>query len=178
MNEKKETTDKQTDKPGIKLPRDDSDQEQAGAEPKENPSTERRKARILLVDDDDTLVQLNQQRLSRLGYDVVATTSSKDALEIFQKDPDTFDLVLTDYAMPNLTGMDLAAGLLKAKPTIPIILCTGYVGAISLEYVRDAGIKALLLKPLGKHEMVEAIGRVLDANLYRSAAHTLEPQKS
>ena len=59
MNEKKETTDKQTDKPGVKLPRDYSDQEQAGAEPKENPSTERRKARILLVDDDDTLVAIH-----------------------------------------------------------------------------------------------------------------------
>jgi two-component system, cell cycle sensor histidine kinase and response regulator CckA len=122
---------------------------------------ERRRMRILFVDDDDTLVQLNLQRLSRLGYDVVATTSSTDALEIFQKEPDTFDLVLTDYAMPNLTGLDLAAELLKTKPTIPIILCTGYVGAVSPESVHDAGIKALLLKPLGKNEAAEAISRVL-----------------
>ena len=128
---------------------------------------ERRKVRILFVDDDDALVQLNQQRLSRLGYDVVATTSSTDALEIFRREPDAFDLVVTDYAMPDLTGLDLAAELLKAKPTIPIILCTGYVGAISPESVRDAGIKDLLLKPLGKNEAAEAICRVLTRNPQR-----------
>jgi two-component system, cell cycle sensor histidine kinase and response regulator CckA len=124
-----------------------------------------RKVRILFVDDDDTLVQLNLQRLSRLGYDVVATTSSVDALEIFRKAPDTFDLVLTDYAMPDLTGLDLAAELLKAKPTIPIILCTGYVGAISPECVQNAGIKTLLLKPLGINEAAEAISRVLTRDI-------------
>jgi two-component system, cell cycle sensor histidine kinase and response regulator CckA len=125
---------------------------------------EQRKVRILFVDDDDTLVQLNLQRLGRLGYDVIATTSSTDALEIFQREPETFDLVLTDYAMPGLTGLDLAAELLKTKPGIPIILCTGYVGAISPESVHDAGIKALLLKPLGKNEAAEAICRVLTGN--------------
>jgi two-component system, cell cycle sensor histidine kinase and response regulator CckA len=67
--------------------------------------------------------------------------------------------------MPDLTGLDLAAELLKAKPTIPIILCTGYVGAISPERVQNAGIKALLLKPLGKNEAEETICRVLTRSL-------------
>ena len=71
------------------------------------------KERILIVDDEDMLVELNEQRLRRLGYEVVATTSSMEALAIFRKEPDTFDLVITDYTMPNLTGMDLAVELLK-----------------------------------------------------------------
>ena len=73
------------------------------------------KERILIVDDEDILVELNKQRLSRLGYEVVATTSSMEALAIFRKEPDTFDLVITDYTMPNLTGMDLAIGTLENK---------------------------------------------------------------
>ena len=74
------------------------------------------KERILIVDDEDMLVELNEQRLSRLGYEVVATTSSMEALAIFRKEPDAFDLVITDYTMPNLTGMDLAVELLKVRP--------------------------------------------------------------
>ena len=80
---------------------------------------------VIERNDEDMLVELNKQRLKRLGYDVVATTSSMDALDIFRKKPDTFDLVVTDYTMPNLTGMDLAAECLKVKPTIPIILLHG-----------------------------------------------------
>ncbi len=82
-----------------------------------------REGRILIVDDEDILVELNRQRLSGLGYDVTATTSSLDALQMFGRAQDSFDLVITDETMPHMTGMDLAAELLKAKPGIPIILC-------------------------------------------------------
>ena len=122
-----------------------------------------RKKRILFVDDDDIVVELYQQRLSKLGYEVVATTSSMDALKTFQKEPDAFDLVFTDYLMPNLTGTDLAAQLLKVKSTIPIIICTGCFGDIPPAALQESGIKAFLTKPLGKYEMAETIRRVLDA---------------
>ena len=108
------------------------------------------------------LVELNEQRLSRLGYEVVATTSSMDALAIFRKEPDTFDLVITDYTMPNMTGTDLAVELLKVRATIPIILCTGQSDTVSPEKAKEIGIRAFLMKPLANHELAQAVRRVLD----------------
>jgi two-component system cell cycle sensor histidine kinase/response regulator CckA len=120
------------------------------------------KERILLVDDEDLLVELNKQKLSRLGYEMVATTSSMEALAMFRKEPHTFDLVIADQTMPNLTGLDLAAELLKVRATIPIILCSGYGETALQERAQETGIKAFLTKPLGKRDMAEAIRRVLD----------------
>jgi two-component system cell cycle sensor histidine kinase/response regulator CckA len=132
-------------------------------EDKEDLSMAGGKERILIVDDEDMLIELNEQRLRRLGYEVIATTSSMEALAIFRKEPDKFDLVVTDYTMPNLTGIDLATELLKANATIPIILCTGYSETVSPERAREAGIKAILIKPFGKRAITETIRGVLDA---------------
>jgi CheY-like chemotaxis protein len=120
------------------------------------------KERILLVDDEDIMIALDEERLTGLGYEVVASTSSEEALEIFRKTPDRFDLVITDYTMPNLTGIDLAAQLLMIKPTIPIVLWTGYNEAVSRERVQKAGIKAFLMKPSDKNTLAATIRRVLD----------------
>ncbi len=85
-----------------------------------------------------------------------------EVLDIFLRKADTFDLVVTDYTMTNLTGMDLAAKLLRVKPVIPIILCTGQGEAITPERTQDTRIKAFLIKPLAKHELAQLIRRVLD----------------
>jgi signal transduction histidine kinase/ActR/RegA family two-component response regulator len=129
---------------------------------KETPPLTGRKERVLFVDDEDILVELNTQRLTRLGYEVVATTSSVEALDLFRKEPDRFSLVITDQTMPNLAGMDLAVELLKVRAAIPIILCTGHSEAVSPERIREVGIKALLMKPLTKQELAGTIRRLLD----------------
>jgi two-component system cell cycle sensor histidine kinase/response regulator CckA len=121
--------------------------------------------RVLIVDDEEMLIELNTQRLRRLGYEVVATTSSLRALDLFRKEPDKFDLVITDHTMPDLTGMDLAVELLKVRATIPIILCTGHNKAVSLERAEAAGIKAFLMKPLAKQELARTIRQVLDKKI-------------
>ncbi len=120
--------------------------------------------RILIVDDEDMLVELNQQRLMRLGYDVVSTTSGVDALHIFREEPNGFDLVITDQTMPNLTGMGLAMELRKVRPGIPIILCTGHSDKVSSEHMQERGIQGFLMKPVDKREMAEAVRRILDTN--------------
>jgi PAS domain S-box-containing protein len=120
------------------------------------------KEHMLIVDDEDMLVELSEQRLRRLGYEVVATTSSTEALAIFRKEPDTFDLVITDYTMPNMTGTDLAIELLKVRATIPIILCTGQSDTISPEKAKEIGIRGFLMKPLTNRELAQAVRRVLD----------------
>ena len=119
---------------------------------------------ILFVDDEDMLVELNEQRLSQLGYNIVGTTRSAEALRIFRDDPDRFHVVITDYTMPDMNGLDLAKKLLKVRADIPIILCTGYNDDVSPEKVRKAGIREFLLKPQSKQELDRAIRRILDSN--------------
>jgi CheY-like chemotaxis protein len=74
-----------------------------------------------------------------------------------------FDLVFADQVMPHMTGLSLARQLLKIRADVPIILCTGHSDAVSPEIVKEAGIRGLLMKPLTKKELAEAIRHVLDA---------------
>jgi PAS domain S-box-containing protein len=119
--------------------------------------------RILFVDDEDLLAELNSERLMSLGYEVVTTKSSRDALDIFKAEPERFDLLITDYTMPHLTGIDLAKEILTIREGIPIILCTGHSDFVSPEIARKAGIREFLMKPLSKQELAEAIRRMLDS---------------
>jgi len=100
--------------------------------------------------------------LESLGYVVTATYSSIVALETFQKTPDLFDLVITDQTMPRMTGYVLAKRILEIKPTVPVVLCTGYSDDVTPEKVENAGIKALIYKPISKKEMARSIGEILD----------------
>ena len=120
------------------------------------------KERILFVDDEKGLVDTGREMLERLGYQVVVRTSSVEALEAFRAHPDHFDLVLTDQTMPNMTGADLARGLMEIRPDIPIILCTGYSALINEAKAKEMGIRALLTKPLVMREAARAIREVLD----------------
>jgi len=120
--------------------------------------------RILFVDDEEDLVELGEYMLKRLGYQVVGTTDSADALNAFEKDPRAFDLVITDQTMPNLTGALLTKRIKAIRPDIPIILCTGHNEMISPEEARSIGIAAYLAKPLSKVELAETVRRALDEN--------------
>ncbi|OPY83380.1 MAG: Wide host range VirA protein [Syntrophorhabdus sp. PtaU1.Bin153] len=117
---------------------------------------------ILFVDDEDLLVELNHERLTRLGYEVVATTSSIEALELFGREPRKFHLVITDYTMPHMTGVAFAKELLKVRKDIPIILCTGHNDSISADKAKKLGIREFLLKPISQQDTAAAIRRVLD----------------
>ncbi len=119
------------------------------------------KERILFVDDEDMLVEMNRQRLEKLGYHVVASTSGVEALRMFTADPQKFDLVITDYTMPLMTGLELAKALSEVRPGIPIILCSGLNEAISLDGNQESVISAFVPKTAGKTELADAIRRVL-----------------
>jgi CheY-like chemotaxis protein len=118
--------------------------------------------RILFVDDEKLLVETARAMLGRLGYEVVATTDPSEALSIFSGEPERFHLVITDYTMPNMTGVDLAKDLMRIRPDIPIILCTGYTEMISRDQAYALGIRELAMKPFSRQEMAEMIRRVLD----------------
>jgi CheY-like chemotaxis protein len=117
---------------------------------------------ILLVDDEKVMVDVTKQILERLGYAVVATTSSIVALEAFQEEPDEFDLVITDQTMPNMTGTQLAKEIIAIKPDIPVILCSGYPENVNQEEVRSIGIKKFITKPISKQDITTLIREVLD----------------
>ena len=118
--------------------------------------------RILLVDDQDMVAQMEKQMLERLGYHVTVRTSSTDALEAFRTQPDKFDVVITDMTMPNMTGDKLAAELIKIRPAIPIILCTGFSEMMSKEKAAALGIKGFLMKPVVMKDLSSIIRKVLD----------------
>jgi PAS domain S-box-containing protein len=118
--------------------------------------------RILFIDDEEFLVEMNRNMLERLGYKVTVRTSSLEALNTFKNHPDDFDLVITDQTMPGMTGIDLARRMMQIRPKVPIILCTGYSSLISEEKAKALGIKGFALKPLSKSSISKIIREVLD----------------
>jgi len=117
--------------------------------------------RILFVDDEPMLVDLGEQVLKSLGYEVATRTSSRDALELFRKQPDQFDLIITDMTMPHMTGDSLAREMIKIRPDIPIILCTGYSKQVSEENAKGIGIRAFVMKPILRRTIAGTVREVL-----------------
>ena len=130
------------------------------AEPEPPPTLPGGSERILLVDDEEALVRALKKMLETLGYQVTAVTGSREALEIFGGQPDAFDLVITDYTMPKMIGTELAREILKIRPTIPIILSTGFSERLDDEGAAAAGISALIMKPVSLKGIAELIWRV------------------
>ncbi|MBU0946946.1 MAG: response regulator [Proteobacteria bacterium] len=118
--------------------------------------------RILTVDDETIIVALHEAALSNLGYRVTVKTSSKEALAALQADPQSFDLLITDQTMPDLTGAKLAEEVLTLRPDMPIILCTGYSTTISEESALGIGIKRYLTKPVDSNNLARIIRALLD----------------
>ena len=121
----------------------------------------RGKETILFVDDEESLTQVAEGMLSRLGYTVFTRMSASAALELFCTQPDTFDIVITDQTMPGMTGITLAKSLLKVRPDLPIVLCTGYSDAVSQASAKTAGVREFLMKPIARQDLAEAVRRAL-----------------
>jgi PAS domain S-box-containing protein len=120
--------------------------------------------RILLVDDDRELVATWEKLFTSFGYEVTATWQARQALELFRGNPAGFDLVISDYTMPGLTGLQLAEELLRIRPDLPVILCTGYRDSCNPEKIRALGIRRVVGKPVGRQELAEIVRQVLDGS--------------
>jgi len=119
--------------------------------------------KILLVDDEETIVNLEKTILKRLGYLVVATTEAREALAMIKADAETFALLITDQSMPFLTGEELAREVAKIRPALPVILCTGYSSVLSKKEALAGGvIRKVFKKPLSLQEFAVGIRQVLD----------------
>ncbi|MBF0552685.1 MAG: response regulator, partial [Deltaproteobacteria bacterium] len=108
------------------------------------------------------LADTGKKMLERLGYMVTAKSSGVEALEAVREHPDGFDLLITDMAMPNMTGDKLAQAVLRLRPDIPVILCTGFSEAINEEKAREIGVKGFLMKPVDVTILAKLIRKVLE----------------
>ncbi|MCU0592667.1 MAG: response regulator [Desulfobacterales bacterium] len=120
--------------------------------------------RILLVDDEMQIVDMEKHMLEKLGYRVTTRTSSLEALETFVGQPDQFDLVITDMTMPHMSGDHLARRIWDIRPGIPVILCTGYNEMMSEDKAMAMGIRKFILKPIDKDELAVAIRSALNSS--------------
>ena len=133
---------------------DDDGQRQQGA-------LMRGSGRILAVDDEENILGMLAGILNSAGYEVTPYLDPRDAWDAFDKQPEAFDLVITDMTMPGMTGFDFARKVLARRPEIPVILCTGFSEAIGRKEALAAGIAEFLTKPIGGHELAAVIHRLL-----------------
>jgi CheY-like chemotaxis protein len=117
---------------------------------------------VLVVDDEVSLVNIARAMLTPLGYKVMGTTFPHDALKLFQADPMAIDLVITDMTMPFMSGEDLARQMMKIRPLVPIVLCTGLARKIPREQLREMGISKCIEKPLDRGVLSSTVRQVLD----------------
>ena len=118
--------------------------------------------RILFVDDEAALVEMGEEILAGLGYEVTSRMSSREALSLLKKDPSRFDLVITDQTMPDMTGIELAKQVLALRPGMPLIMCTGFSHTVDAGTAKAAGVRAFAMKPLTRKEIARTIRDVLD----------------
>lgn len=132
------------------------------SEPSQNSTIQPGSERILFVDDEETLAEMAEKMLKKLGYEVTIMTDSLSAKETIENESGNYDLVITDQSMPVLSGMELAREILAICPTMPVILYTGYSAAVNEAEAKEIGIRQVLLKPLSMTLLSQSIRNVLD----------------
>ncbi len=116
---------------------------------------------VMVVDDEDSIVSFMEDRLACLGFEPVGHTSACEALEAFELSPDRFDLVITDFAMPEMDGIALVQDLRRWRSDVSVILITGYNTVEVRERAREQDIEVILGKPLSSEKLASAIAEVL-----------------
>ena len=150
------------------------------------PATRRgERQRVLVVDDEESLVRLATQTLTELGYTPVGFTASATAVEAFLADPQRFDAVITDESMPGTSGSELIRKMRAIRPEMPIVLVSGYLNAAVVQRAREAGADEVLKKPLSARDLATSLARVLqghvehaqntDLSLEEAAAKAMSP---
>ncbi|MFP4243440.1 MAG: response regulator [Chitinispirillaceae bacterium] len=125
---------------------------------------------ILFVDDEVMITDIARKMLSNYGITVVPVNDSREALVLFEKDPRRFDCVVTDQTMPGLTGADLTRNMLRVRPDIPIVICTGYSDTLSAESALLIGARDYVLKPMDFRKLNSMIRRLCADKRRRNAS--------
>jgi CheY-like chemotaxis protein len=116
---------------------------------------------VLLVDDEEALVRLGEEQLAELGYEPVGFASAVAALEALRAEPDRFDLLLSDEAMPGITGSELVREVRRIRPDLPVVLMSGFVTPALLDRAKALGVHQVLGKPLAAADIAQALAGAL-----------------
>jgi PAS domain S-box-containing protein len=133
----------------------------AADDEKQGPVARGHGERVLVVDDEQPLLAVTAEVLSRLGYEPVAFSEGRAALAEFEAQPGRFDAAITDEVMPGLSGTELADVIHRRRPDLPILLVSGYIGPMMSERAMAAGVNEVLKKPVQSREIAAALARVL-----------------
>jgi len=117
---------------------------------------------VLYLDDEEALVTLTSRLLRQLGYEVVGFTRAVDALVAFRQEPNKFDIVLTDLAMPGASGFDVAAAVLEIRADIPVVLTTGFIDPEGVQQAHEMGIREVVMKPTTVPQIAAVFEKVLN----------------
>ncbi|HVW67969.1 MAG TPA: ATP-binding protein, partial [Steroidobacteraceae bacterium] len=115
---------------------------------------------VMIVDDEAALVSLSEEILAELGYEPVGFATPVEALQALRADPGRFDVLLTDEAMPEMTGTELARAVREIRAHLPIVLMSGHGGPDLVAKAAALGVTEVLHKPLQRRELAEALARV------------------
>lgn len=119
------------------------------------------RGRLLFIDDEPLILNLGTQYLSQLGYEVQSSDDAVEALKLYQRAPNRYDLVITDMTMPKLTGEMLVKEIFKINPDTPIIMCSGYSNDAVKNKIHTLRIKTFLQKPYQMRSLAKAIQQAL-----------------
>ncbi len=117
---------------------------------------------ILIVDDEPSVLELEQQMLHYFGYKTHGLVESNKVLDELMANPRKYQMLITDLTMPNLTGRELAARVRAQFPNLPIIMITGYSEELTDDIKEKYGIQAILMKPVVASELAKTVRQVLD----------------
>ncbi|HXG47232.1 MAG TPA: response regulator, partial [Methylomirabilota bacterium] len=127
---------------------------------------------ILYLDDEEPLVFLAIRTLERLGYRVTGCTRAEEAIATFRARPQDFDLVVTDFNMPGMSGLDVARQILSIRPDAAVVMTSGYLRTGEVEAARAVGIREVILKPGTVEEMGPLVRQILQKRPRGSGAAT------
>lgn len=117
--------------------------------------------RILLVEDEASLAEAEKILLEELGYKVTIMANGLVALELFHKMPDRFDIIISDFSMPKMTGVELIRHIRKINPHIPVIICTGFSNVVTPAEAKSLGIGDIIMKPINFNYIAKTIRELL-----------------
>ncbi len=120
--------------------------------------------RVLVVDDEPSVLESTKFMLQQLGYQVTACASANEALDCFSADPGKYDLVLSDMTMPRTSGVELLRHVRKLRSDIPVLLMTGFAGLVDEQALKQYGIHEVLIKPISVQELSSTLRHCLDAS--------------
>ena len=120
------------------------------------------KMNVLLVEDDPAVRRVTMRLLEFLKCSVVAVAGGHDAISRIQDQGNCFDLVMTDYSMPDMNGIELTVNLKKIFPDMPVILCTGADSGADDQVMFDSGVTEVLPKPFTRTELDLSIRRAIE----------------